>query len=149
MAVNTVHIDRTPPEVFAVLADGWTYSNWVVGTSHMRAVEATWPRAGSRLYHAAGAWPVVQRDDTVVEDVDPGRRLALTARGRPFGKASIVIELAAEDGGCLMTMTETPSAGPGRWLHNPVFDTLLAARNAEALSRFKALAERRSNPEAS
>lgn len=33
-------IAATPEQVFAVLAHGWSYSNWVTGTSHMRAVDA-------------------------------------------------------------------------------------------------------------
>lgn len=146
MAVNVVHIDRTPAQVFAVLSDGWTYSNWVVGTSHMRAVEQGWPQPGSHLHHAAGAWPFVRRDNTVVEAMEPNRSLTLTARGRPFGEAKIVMDLEAEDGGTRVTMTETPTAGPGAWLHNPVADSLLARRNNEALARLRALAERRDSP---
>ena len=30
----------TPEQVWAVIADGWTYSQWVVGNSRMRAVDA-------------------------------------------------------------------------------------------------------------
>ena len=58
----------SPPEVFAVLAEGWLYSDWVVGTSHVRAVDQHWPDAGTRLHHATGVWPLVVRDETVVED---------------------------------------------------------------------------------
>ncbi len=43
MATVHAHIDASPDSVFAVLADGWHYSNWVVGTSHVRAVQADWP----------------------------------------------------------------------------------------------------------
>jgi hypothetical protein len=32
--------------VWAVLADGWTYSQWVVGNSRMRAVSPHRPNAG-------------------------------------------------------------------------------------------------------
>lgn len=55
MATNSIHINATPQDVFAVIADGWAYGNWVVGTSHMRAVETDWPAAGSRLFHSVGA----------------------------------------------------------------------------------------------
>jgi hypothetical protein len=79
----TARIDATPEAVLAVLADGWLYSNRVVCTSHGRAVEASWPIV--RLHHAPGVWPAVARDETVVEDVDPGRRVMLVARGRPLG----------------------------------------------------------------
>jgi uncharacterized protein YndB with AHSA1/START domain len=145
MAVNTAHIRATPEAVYAVLADGWSYSNWVVGTSHMRAVEATWPAVGSRLCHAAGVWPLVTRDETVVEECEPNRRLVLTARGRPFGEASIDIVLSVQGAGCEITMTETPIAGPGHWLHNPVSEAMLIRRNTEALARLSAIAERRTD----
>lgn len=146
MAVNVRHMRALPHDVFAVLADGWMYSNWVVGTSHMRAVESAWPAPGSRLFHAAGPWPFATRDDTVVDAVQVDRRLELTARGRPFGTADIVIELAEDAGGCTVTMTETPASGPGKWLHSPVTEALLRRRNTEALDRLAALSERRTMP---
>lgn len=147
MAVNTVRIAARPTAVFDVLADGWTYSNWVVGTSHMRAVEPTWPEVGSHLFHASGPWPVVRRDDTIVDEVEPGRRLVLTARARPFGTAKIVLELGDDGiGGCDVTMTETPSSGPGQWMHNAAFDAVLARRNTEALARLRCLCERHTTP---
>ncbi|WP_375476616.1 SRPBCC family protein [uncultured Jatrophihabitans sp.] len=146
MARNTVHVDAPTEAVFDVLADGWRYTNWVVGTSHMRAVDAAWPAVGSKLYHAAGAWPLLTRDETEVTAVDPGRSLSLIARGRPFGEAAIRIELTAADGGCDVVMYEKPSAGPGKWLHNPVAEAVLVRRNTESLARFAALCERRSQP---
>jgi uncharacterized protein YndB with AHSA1/START domain len=146
MAENTAHVEVTPHEVFRVLSDGWAYSNWVVGTSHMRAVESAWPQVGSRLFHAAGAWPVVMRDETVVEEMEPDRKLVLTARGRPLGEAVVAIHLADEDGGCRVTMYETPKSGPGRWLHNPLSEAVLIRRNTESLARLAAIAERRTAP---
>jgi uncharacterized protein YndB with AHSA1/START domain len=148
MAVNTATIEASSERVFEVLADGWRYSNWVVGTSHMFAVEANWPEVGSKLFHASGAWPLVLRDETQVQSVEPGRRLELIARGRPFGEARIVIELAPQDGGCLVTMTEEPVAGPGKWLHNKVSEAVLHRRNEESLARLVALAELRTAPPA-
>jgi uncharacterized protein YndB with AHSA1/START domain len=146
MATVNRHIDATRHAVFAVLADGWRYSNWVVGTSHMRAVESDWPAKGSKLFHAAGSWPLVARDETVVDDVRPDERLELTARGRPFGEAKIVIELADADGGCHVTLHETPIAGPGKVLHNPLSEALLVRRNVEALDRLAAISEGRTAP---
>jgi hypothetical protein len=146
MATNSTHMNAAPDDVFAVLADGWAYSNWVVGTSHMRAVEPEWPAVGSRLFHAVGAWPAVARDETQVEYVEKGRRLILIARGRPLGEAKVSIELAPEGDGCRVTMHETPIAGPGRWLHNPASEALLARRNVESLARLTAIAERRQHP---
>lgn len=153
MATVQRHIAAHPSEVFAVLADGWLYSGWVVGTSHMRAVEREWPAAGSRLYHASGAWPFVTRDETKVESVTPGRTLELTARGRPFGEAHVSIVLSdatarasTDAASTLVTMSETPVAGPGKWLHNPASEALLARRNRESLARLDALVQRPTQP---
>lgn len=146
MATNSIHIAATPQAVFDVLGDGWLYALWVVGTSHMRAVDAAWPAVGTKIHHAAGAWPMITRDETEVCAVEPGHRLELMARGRPFGEASIVIELSAEHDQCLVTMHEQPVKGPGKVLHNPASEALLTRRNTESLNRLAALCERRTEP---
>jgi uncharacterized protein YndB with AHSA1/START domain len=146
MASRDVVIPRTAAEVFATLSDGWTYSGWVVGTSHIRAVDADWPAPGTRIHHASGAWPAVIRDDTVVEEVEPDRRLVLTARGGPFGEARITVELASEGPATRVTMTETPISGPGKWVDNPVSEALLGRRIAETLARLAALVDRPTTP---
>ncbi|MCW2526419.1 MAG: polyketide cyclase [Pseudonocardiales bacterium] len=146
MATVTATIHTPPETVFEVLADGWLYSNWVVGTSHMRAVEKNWPAVGAKLYHAAGVWPAVTRDESVVEEMELNRRLVLTAKGRPLGQARVTLELQAVDGGTVVTMTETPIAGPGKWAHNPLSEAVLVRRNVETLARLAALAERRTQP---
>jgi uncharacterized protein YndB with AHSA1/START domain len=146
MATVTAHIDAPPEAVFAVLADGWSYSGWVVGTSHMQAVEEAWPSVGSRLFHASGIWPVVLADETSVEAVAPDERLVMTARGRPFGEARVEVALAAAGDGTTVTLTETPISGPGHWLHNRIADAVLHRRNEESLARLAALSERRTAP---
>jgi uncharacterized protein YndB with AHSA1/START domain len=146
VAVNKRRIQASRERVWQVLSDGWLYSNWVVGTSHMRAVEAAWPAAGARLFHASGAWPLATRDDSIVEDSVPNVRLALLARGRPFGEARVMLELDDDGPDCQVTMTETPVAGPGKWLHNPVTEALLLRRNVEALDRLAAICENRTEP---
>jgi len=140
------HIAALPTEVFAVLADGWLYSGWVVGTSHMRAVEAEWPARGSRLFHASGVWPAVISDITVVEDVEPDERLVLAAEGGPLGGARIDLRLEPDGDGTKAHMTEHPVRGPGKWAHNPLFDAAIARRNTEALQRLAYLAEKPTSP---
>jgi len=139
-------ITASPERVFAVLADRWAYSNWVTGTSHIRAVDADWPAAGSTIHHAAGVWPAVARDETVVQSCVDEQRLELTARGRPFGEARVVIELTPDGAGTRVELAETPIAGPGKWLNNPATESLLARRNTESLARLAAIAERRTEP---
>ncbi|MCW2522641.1 MAG: hypothetical protein JWO63_976 [Frankiales bacterium] len=147
MATVRRRIAAPPEAVFQTLADGWVYSNWVVGTSHMRAVDRTWPAPGAKLYHATGSWPVVLRDETQVESAIAPSELTLIAKGRPLGTARVVISLSAVDGDTEVTMTETPIAGPGHWLHNPVSEALLARRNVESLARLAVLVERPTEPQ--
>jgi uncharacterized protein YndB with AHSA1/START domain len=146
MSTNSIHVDAPRHAVYEVLADGWRYSAWVVGTSHMFAVEADWPAKGSNLYHAVGAWPLVVRDHTEVLAVEPDRRLELMAHGRPLGDAHIVMELDDEGDGCRVTMYEEPAGGPGRMMANPVGEAILRRRNTESLNRLRAIAERRTRP---
>ena len=147
MATVERRMHASRDRVWDVLCEGWTYSNWVVGTSHMRAVETAWPSVGSRLFHASGAWPLVTRDETQVERSVSATELVLIARGRPFGEARVAIELVDDGDGCRVTMHETPVAGPGKWLHNPASEALLVRRNVEALDRLSALVEARTAPQ--
>jgi uncharacterized protein YndB with AHSA1/START domain len=149
MATVTTYIDVAPSEVYSVLANGWYYSGWVVGTSHMRAVEEAWPAVGSRLFHASGVWPAALADETSVDEVTPNERLVMTARGRPLGEARVEIALTGQGDGTRVLLTETPISGPGRWLHNRIADAILHRRNVESLARLAAMAERRTLPRGS
>lgn len=136
----------TPEQVFGALADGWYYSNWVVGASHVRAVDADWPGEGSQLHHASGGWPAVIRDRTTVEAGEVGRRLVLLASGGPIGKFRVEILLGAVPTGTKVTMHETTVSGPSKWLPKAVVDPMLVWRNKQSLARLCALAERRTAP---
>lgn len=146
MAVNRVMVDAPRTDVWAVLGNGWAYSNWVVGTSHVRAVQTQWPALGSKIFHASGAWPAVTRDETRVEESEDGRRLVLTAKGGPFGAARVELTLRDDADRCEVTLVEHPVSGPGKWLHNPVSEAILVRRNTESLARLAAMCERRTAP---
>jgi hypothetical protein len=146
MATTSLFIEASPAEIFAVLADGWTYSNWVVGTSHIRAVESTWPEVGSRLHHAVGAWPMLARDYSEVESVRPDEEIVLFASGSRMGAARVRLTLEPADGGCTVQMSETPQTGPAKWLHNPVQNALLHRRNLETLHRLRATVRKFTEP---
>ncbi len=135
-------IDTTPDRVFDVLADGWLYTGWVVGASHVRAVSATWPRTGSLIHHSFGVWPLVLKDETRIEASEPARRLVLLAKGRPLGSARVDLRLEPDGPGTMVTMTEEIVSGPGRAVPSAVADLLINARNVEALARLAALAEK-------
>ncbi len=131
-------------QVWAVMADGWTYSQWVVGNSRMRAVDAHWPEVGSTIRHSIGIWPLVLDDVTVVERCERAQLLVLLAKGRPLGKARITLRLSdIPGGGCRIEMSEVPVGAPMGWVPKRVALAAAAPRNRECTWRLAALAERR------
>jgi hypothetical protein len=137
----------TRQQVWDVVADGWTYSQWVVGNTRMRAVDPRWPAPGSRIHHTIGVWPIVLNDETEVESSTPLEELVLLAKSRPFGGARIVLRLFDIEGGCRIEMAEVPVGGPLNLLPRRVGLAAAYPRNRECLARLAALAERREEPE--
>ncbi|MDX6635996.1 MAG: hypothetical protein QOF06_2199 [Solirubrobacterales bacterium] len=142
MARNRVHIHASPQEVFAVLSNPDCYPRWVVGAAGIRDSDEDFPAVGSRFHHKVGSWPVGLKDHTEVTEIEPPRRIVLKAKARPLGTATIAIDLAGSAGGTELTMEEVPGdrltslvAG------NPLADTALRLRNAEALARLKRVVE--------
>ncbi|HEY3464122.1 MAG TPA: SRPBCC family protein [Amycolatopsis sp.] len=134
-------IDAPPDAVFAVLADGWLYAGWVVGSSHIRDVEADWPAVGARIHHSVGPWPLHIQDETVVTAVEPGLSLSLEARGWPIGAAAVALTLVPHgDGKTLVRMTEHIVGGPGKVLPAALQSLLIKPRNTESLARLADLA---------
>jgi hypothetical protein len=131
-----------PADVFAVLADGWSYAGWVVGNSHVRDVDPGWPEVGTRIHHSAGAWPLQIEDATEVVSVEPGRRLELDARLWLLGAATIRFTLTPLDTGfgTDVLMEEEAVRGPGGLIPTAVQGILLRPRNVESLARLADLA---------
>jgi NAD(P)-dependent dehydrogenase (short-subunit alcohol dehydrogenase family)/uncharacterized protein YndB with AHSA1/START domain len=142
MARNRVHIDASPEEVFAVLADPQRYPDWVVGAAGIRDEDAEFPAVGSRFHHKVGSWPVGIKDYTEVMEVEPPQRIVLKAKARPLGTATIELDLHESAGGTEVAMEEVPGDRlTSLVVGNPVADTALRVRNAEALARLKRLVE--------
>ncbi|MEZ0342167.1 SRPBCC family protein [Mycobacterium sp. pV006] len=142
----TVERETSAPRqrVWDVIADGWTYSQWVVGNSRMRAVDPKWPEPGSTIHHSIGVWPAVINDSTVVDSCTPGSEIVLIANGRPFGKARITLRLHdLPDGGCRIEMSEIPITPPMSWLPHSASLALVFPRNRETTWRLAAMAEKR------
>ena len=135
MTAVTRFVDAPPAEVFATLADGWTYPLWVVGAAHMRAVDPAFPAVGSKLHHSVGLWPLLIEDTTEVVEMEPGRRLVLHARAWPTGTARIELELLPAPGGTTVRMSERASSGPATLIPAMVQSLMLVPRNREALAR--------------
>ena len=134
-------------QVWDVLADGWTYSQWVVGNSRMRAVDPDWPAPGSVIHHTIGVWPLALDDETEVEFCEPLRELVLLAKGRPLARARITLRLFEIDGGCRIEMSEVPVNPPLRWLPDQLALAAAWPRNRECMRRLAALVERREEPQ--
>jgi hypothetical protein len=124
------------------MADGWTYSQWVVGNSRMRAVDPNWPAPGSKICHSVGVWPLLLNDETVVEQSIPLEELVLHAKGRPFGGARVVLRLRDIPDGCRVEMEEFPVSGPAAVAPDRLSDMAAWPRNRETLRRLAAIAER-------
>ncbi|OJF11838.1 SRPBCC family protein [Couchioplanes caeruleus] len=143
MAIVQRIVPARPDQVFAVLADGWTYSDWVVGTVHIRDVDAGWPAPGSRLHHKAGPWPLSLHESSEVLTCEPERELTIRAGLWPLGEAHVRILLDPVEGGrTRITMEETFGAGPLRWVHTKLNDLVLHRRNIESLRRLCDIATR-------
>jgi uncharacterized protein YndB with AHSA1/START domain len=147
MAEVEMRTTASPEQVFGVLSDGWLYTGWVVGASHIRDVDDAWPAVGSKLHHSVGVWPLTISDHTEVLEMEPERTLVLRARAWPVGEARVEVQVRQdpESGGSVVTMYETPTKGPGRRIHTPVQEYLLRRRNIESLERLRSIAERRFN----
>lgn len=134
-------VDVPAASIWAVLADGWLYANWVVGASRIRDVDPDWPRAGARIHHSVGVWPALLDDSTSVLSVVAERELVLRARAWPAGEAMVRINLDPQgDGRTAVSMTEDAVAGPGRVVPQPARQALIVPRNREALLRLSLLA---------
>jgi hypothetical protein len=134
-------------QLWDVIADGWTYSQWVVGNTRMRAVDPNWPAVGSKIHHTIGVWPVVLNDESEVESCTPLEELILVAKSRPFGGARITLRLSDTDNGCRIDMAEVPVGGPLNLVPRRLALAAVWPRNRECLRRLTALAERREEPE--
>ncbi|RSN26199.1 polyketide cyclase [Amycolatopsis sp. WAC 01416] len=134
-------VDVPPDAVFAVLADGWSYASWVVGSSHIRDVDEDWPAVGSRIHHSVGPWPLHIQDVTVVKAVEPGVSLSLEARGWPLGAPAVEVTLLPHgEAKTEVRMRESVVRGPGKVLPEAVQALVAKPRNTEALARLADLA---------
>ena len=145
MARNETVVQASPDEVFAVLADGWAYVDWVVGCQKIRAVDEGFPAVGTAFHHRVGlVGPLTVADNTEVLVAEPGRKIVLQARARPMGTARVTLELEPFGQGTRVTIDETAGDMLTRLTSlNPLVDPLVKLRNVESLRRLKVLAEKR------
>jgi uncharacterized protein YndB with AHSA1/START domain len=142
VATNERVIDAPVENVFTVLADPESYAHWVVGANEIRSYDAAWPKTGTTFHHTQGKWPLTVKDSSSVVEMEQDRRLVLEVRTRPFVVAKVELELTPDDeGGTHVRMTEYPTGGFLKAIHNPVLDLLTYLRNSLGLDRLARLAE--------
>jgi uncharacterized protein YndB with AHSA1/START domain len=146
MAIVNVVIERPREQVWDVLADGYAYKDWVVGTQEIRAVDDTWPGVGSAIHYSFGWGPLTLKGRTVVRQVDPGHRLGLEADAGLLGTARIVIELDEWGDDTVVVLDEHPLRGPSYLLHNTVTDAVLLLRGRPMIQQLARLVEGRNPP---
>ena len=143
MSTNTRFMPVPPQAVWDALADPHAYGYWVPGSKHVRDADPEWPAPGSRFHHTVGAGMFEVSDHTESIEADPPRRLKLRAKVRPFGTASVVLEMRPKDSGTEVRITENPD-GVFRPLGLiPPLQLFSLVRNAESLMRLEELAMRK------
>lgn len=143
MAVRQVLVNGSPDEVWAVLSDGWSYAEWVVGTTEVREVDEAWPAVGSKLHYTVGRGPLRIENHSTVRVLEPGRRLELEAYAPPMGSARVAVQLIPWGEETLVILDEHPLRGAGSRLHSNVVELGLHLRTRRMLTNLARVVERR------
>lgn len=135
-------VNGTPDEVWEVLSDGWSYVQWVVGTTEIRDVDPSWPAVGSRLFFTAGrGWPRVE-NRTTVRILEP-RHIELEAHAPPLGSARVAIDVVPWGDDSVVILDEHPLRGPGARLHNALVELGLHLRTRRMLTNLARVVQQR------
>jgi uncharacterized protein YndB with AHSA1/START domain len=135
-------IHASPDRVFDVLANGWSYNQWVVGASRVRDVTPDGPEEGAEIHHSVGAWPLLINDLTTVVRSERPTLLELTVRAWPSGEGVVRVTCRQQGDDTEVTMEEDAKKGPALLVPRILRDVALDQRNREALARLAILVER-------
>ncbi|MFD7136234.1 SRPBCC family protein [Streptomyces sp. NPDC059894] len=141
MAVRHRLVKTDPATVWAVLADGNRYADWVVGTSESHPVSGAWPRTGAALRYEIRLGPLRLTNETVVRRCEEGTSLELEARAGALGTARIAVELRPWGEHCLVIVDEHPLQGAGGAVHNVAVEALIQIRHRAMLARLARVCE--------
>ncbi|MFE5813086.1 SRPBCC family protein [Streptomyces sp. NPDC056479] len=141
MAVRHRLIQASPSAVWAVLADGCRYADWVVGTSRSQPVRGQWPHLDAAIRYEVRLGPVQLVNETIVRRCEEGVCLELEAKAGALGTARIAMELRPWGELCLVIVDEHPLQGAGGRLHNFGFEALIQLRHRAMLARLARLCE--------
>ncbi|MFI9047234.1 SRPBCC family protein [Streptomyces sp. NPDC053427] len=141
MAVRHQLIERAPEAVWAVLADGARYGDWVVGTEESRPDQGMWPEVGSTIAYTVRVGPWTLQGHTTVRRCVPPRELELEVDSGSLGTARIAINVRSWGENSLVIVDEHPLTGLAGVLHNAALDAFLQLRHRSMLSRLAAVIE--------
>ncbi|MQY06779.1 SRPBCC family protein [Actinomadura macrotermitis] len=141
MAVRHHFIDAPPDAVWAALADGSRYADWVVGTKRILREDPQWPQVGAEIRFEFGAGPLTFSDRTVVRVCEPPERLELEIKARIFGTVRMAFSLTAWGEGTLVIADEHPLTGLGTGLQGPPAELVLNLRNRLMLRNLDAVVQ--------
>ncbi|MFD9404781.1 SRPBCC family protein [Streptomyces sp. NPDC060011] len=141
MAARHRVIKKSPSEVWAVLADGTRYGDWVVGTAASTPVRGEWPQVHAAIEYEVKLGPLSVTNETVVRACDEGRALELEAKAGPLGTARIAIEVRPWGDHTLVVVDEHPLQGVGGLLHNVGVEALIQLRHRTMLARLAEVCE--------
>ncbi len=129
-------IAAPPEEVWAVLAEPTTYPDWLVGAQEIRAVDADFPKPGSKFHHSVGPdqQATVDDDSTSLEADAPNRLVLEVHVGPMVGTVDFRLRPAPE--GTEIRFREVLS---GAWrLVMPGMRPVFHARNTKSLEQLAA-----------
>jgi hypothetical protein len=143
MAIRHQLIERSPQQVWAVLADPARYNEWVVGVADSIPGEGDWPVVGAYLTYKVVLGPWKGSGRTVVRRSEAPHVLELEADSGPLGTARIGLEIrpwGEEDS--LVVIDEHPLRGAAGSLHNVAVDAFLQVRHRSMLKRLAEVVEK-------
>lgn len=143
MAHNCREIKAPPEEVFAVLADPYSYPDWLIGAANIRDADHNWPSPGTVFHHTVGIRPFAIPDVTRVVDVEPFRSLRLSVRARPLVAAEVLFTLVGDGERCTVSIEEEPTLRILGNVVRPLVDPVIHHRNHRSLERLERVVLRR------
>lgn len=128
MALHNILVAAEPAAVWDVLADPFSYSEWVFGTRRITAADPAWPARSSSFGYEAGFGPFRFSGRSTVREVEPPIHLEIEADARLIA-ARVVMPVKPWGEHALAVVEEHWIRGPSVLLDNPVIDLALNLRN--------------------
>jgi uncharacterized protein YndB with AHSA1/START domain len=141
MSFNSRQINVSVDRAFAAITDPTTYPHWLVGAQSIRDVDPDWPKPGSRFHHVVGVGPLKLPDNSEVLEIEPGYRLRLKVKARPFITAVATFTVVGDDQRCVVSVEEEPTIRSLGNLVRVVMDPSVHVRNHRSLERLATFVE--------